>query len=292
MNICLGIRNNCRKLIVFLAVAVCATSQSANAQDNCLQRRLGTPPAPFVSHWVVTNRCSYAVEFKAYMSGEGGTYQVYTTPLGKLIDPNPGFPITVTLRPRAEQSFYFRPPPFTAGQWNLITDNVSQVSQAPPAAVASPPRPRAAASNPPAPTQYGGRRFSGSSQLRVLKRYPQVQITNHTDETSKIGFMYLQNGVLVFSGWIPIDSGVTKRITIPTTDPRAYHRAIPGPNCLLQRSTYTDNFLIGDETVGFFASGFNEDSLWEIHLRCPKAGSAGTARGRRVPNEGRPGSLP
>jgi len=123
----MNVRYNLRKLVVLLATSVLA-SQSAKAQDSCLQRRVGPPPAQNASHWIVTNVCGYAVQFKAYMSNAQGTYTVYTTPLGRLVDPNPGFPITVTLNSGSNQSFNFSAPPMTAGQWNFITDDVRQVN--------------------------------------------------------------------------------------------------------------------------------------------------------------------
>lgn len=109
-----------------LIAAFALTISSASAQPNCLQRRLGPPPAHYVSHWIVTNVCGHGVQFSAYMSGTGGTYNVYTTPLGKLIDPNPGLPITIVIPAGKEQSFYFSSGG-RAGHWNFITDNVTRV---------------------------------------------------------------------------------------------------------------------------------------------------------------------
>jgi hypothetical protein len=97
-------------------------------QDSCLRRRLGQSPAPFVSHWIVTNGCRYTVRFRAYMLSQNQTYVVYTQPLGRLVDPNPGLPITITLQPGKSQSFYFSPPAMTAGTWTLTTDNVTRVN--------------------------------------------------------------------------------------------------------------------------------------------------------------------
>ena len=109
---------------LMLAAAI-LLPQSIAAQDNCLQRIVGAPPAPSVAHWVVTNSCGSIVQFRAYMTNGQGTYQVYTTELGKLVDPNPGLPISVRLNPGQKQSFYFSAP--SIGTFNFITDNITQV---------------------------------------------------------------------------------------------------------------------------------------------------------------------
>jgi len=115
-----------KRSLALLAAFALIASKAANAQDSCLQRRVGPPPVPNSSHWVVTNVCGYAVQFKAYMSGTGGTFQVYTTPLGKLVDPNPGFPITIRLNSGGQQDFYFAAS--GAGTWIFVTENVQQVN--------------------------------------------------------------------------------------------------------------------------------------------------------------------
>lgn len=101
-----------------------AASHSAAAQDSCLQRAVAQPPAHSVSHWVITNVCSYTVKFETYMSGTGGTFNVYTQPLGRLADLNPGFPITIVINAGGNQHLYFGTS--SAGSWDLITENVVQ----------------------------------------------------------------------------------------------------------------------------------------------------------------------
>lgn len=97
------------------------------AHEHCLGMKVGNQTRLNISHWVVTNRCGYKVKFKAYMKGTGGIYTVFTTPLGRMVQPSLGLPITVTLDPEEEQSFFFssggRP-----GSWRLMKDDIRKVS--------------------------------------------------------------------------------------------------------------------------------------------------------------------